>query len=262
MQIMQKYFLNFNKYRYLLKQLVINDIKIKYRRSILGVIWSVLQPLMMMIVLTMVFASLFKSNIPHFAIYVLTGRIIWDLFSSGTIMAMDSVVGNASLIKKVYIPKYIFPLSKCFSSLVNTAFALIALVIVAIVSGGVKLTPNLFLIPIPLFYTFLFGVGLSFILSAYTVFFRDLKYLYEVLLTAWMYFTPQFFPMSIIPDNLKIVFELNPLYYTLQMFRDVVMYGVTPTLQQHLICASIGVVTLIIGLLVFRRKQDDFILYI
>lgn len=256
-----KYISNFLKYRFLLRELVINDIKIKYRRSVMGILWSVLHPLLMMIVLTIVFSSLFKSDIPNFAVYLLAGRLIWDLYSQATIFAMGSVVDNASLIKKVYVPKYIFPVAKSFSALVNSLFALIALFIVMIICK-VKITPLVLLIPIPLFYTFIFALGVGLLFSAFNVFFRDLAYLYEVFLTAWMYFTPLFYPESIIPERYKIILKINPLYYYVNFFRDVVLYGKFPSVKENMICLSISFFSLIIGLYVFYKKQDKFILYI
>lgn len=253
--------MNFIKYRFLLKELVINDIKLKYRRSVLGVVWSVLQPIFMMLVLTVVFSSLFKSDIPHFAVYVLTGRIIWDLFSQSTTSAMTSIVDNASLIKKVYIPKYIFVLAKTISALVNVCFSIVALLLVIIISG-VKLSPTILLLPLPLAYTAMFATGLSLLLAAYSVFFRDLNYLYEILLTAWMYFTALFYPITIIPENLRFLLNINPIYQMLAMFRDVTMYNIVPNFQQNLTCFLIGFLTLVAGLYVFYKKQDKFILYV
>lgn len=258
---MKAYLENFLKYRFLLKELVINDIKIKYRRSVLGILWSVLQPLMMMVVLTLVFSALFKSDIPHFAVYVLTGRIIWDLYSQATVFAMASIVGNASLIKKVYVPKYIFPLSKCISALVNTVFALIALMIMVVVSH-IKITVVILLLPLPLLYVFLFATGIGLLISAYAVFFRDLNYLYDILLTAWMYFTPLFYPVSIIPKEILFMIQLNPLYYMLEMFRQIIMYGQIPTIGSHITCLLISLVSLLIGFFAFLKKQDRFILYV
>ncbi|WP_339278989.1 ABC transporter permease [Paenibacillus sp. FSL W8-1187] len=255
------YWQNFIKYRYLLKELVFNEIKLKYRRSVLGIVWSILQPLMMMIVLTLVFSSVFKSDIPHFAVYVLTGRIIWDLFSQSTIQSMNAIVDNASLIKKMYVPKYIFVLSKTISSLANVLFSIVALFLVILLTG-VKLTPAILLLPLPILYTFLFATGLGLLLSAYNVFFRDLGYLYEVFLTAWMYFTALFYPVSIIPTELRFLLDFNPVYQMLKIFRDITMYGTVPGLEQHLICLLIGSVSLVIGLYAFNKKQDKFILYI
>lgn len=257
----EEYLSNFLKYRFLLRELVINEIKMKYRRSVLGILWSVLHPLMMMIVLTMVFSTLFKSDIPNFPVYLLAGRLIWDLYSQATIFAMGSVVDNAGLIKKVYVPKYIFPLARSFSALVNSMFALVAVLIVMVICK-VEITPVVLLIPIPLFYTFIFSLGIGLLFASLNVFFRDLAYLYEVLLTAWQYFTPLFYPENIVPQSFKFIFKINPLYYFVNYFRDVVMYGKFPSIKANLICLCISFVTFIIGVYVFYKKQDKFILYI
>ncbi|MFE9277955.1 ABC transporter permease [Paenibacillus glucanolyticus] len=258
---MKQYWNNFLKYRFLLNELVVNDIKLRYRRSVLGILWSVLHPLLMMVVLTLVFSNLFKSDIPYFPVYVLTGRIIWDMYSNATIQSMGSIVGNASLIKKVYVPKYIFPLSRCISSLVNTGFSLIAMILVMLVVG-VKITPVLLLLPLALVYVFLFSVGIGMLLSALTVFFRDVSYLYEVLLTAWMYFTPLFYPANVLPDNMQFIFKINPLYYMVDYFRQIVMYQTFPSIQENVICLLIAVISFIIGFYVFYKKQDKFILHV
>lgn len=258
---MKTYIENFLKYRYLLYELVVSDIKIKYRRSFLGILWSVLQPLMMMIVLTIVFSSLFKNDIEHFAVYVFTGRIVWDLYSQATSFALTSIMNNAGLIKKVYVPKYIFPISKGVSGLVNTGFSLVALFMVMIYTG-VKIDYSILLLPLPILYLFFFSIGIGLIVSTYAVFFRDLGYLYELLLTAWMYFTPIFYPASIIPKEVKFIVDANPIVYFLQMFRDIVLYGHVPSLMSHITCLTIGLVALLVGAFLFVRRQDRFILYI
>ncbi|MDF2650168.1 MAG: transporter [Paenibacillus sp.] len=258
---MKTYWLNFIKYRFLLRELVANDIKLKYRRSVLGIIWSVLHPLMMMIVLTLVFSNLFKSDIPYFPVYIFTGRIVWDLYSHSTTLSMGAIVGNAALIKKVYVPKYIFPLAKCLSTLVNTFFSLIALFFVMFVVG-VQITPVLLLIPLALFYVFLFAVGIGLLLSSLSVFFRDMNYLYEVLLTAWMYFTPLFYPATVLPQKYQFIFTLNPLYYMVDFFRDIVMYQTFPSIRENVICLLIGLISFLVGFYVFYKKQDRFILHV
>ncbi|NQX60237.1 ABC transporter permease [Paenibacillus qinlingensis] len=258
---MKSYIENFMKYRYLLYELVVNDLKIKYRRSFLGILWSVLQPLMMMIILTIVFSSVFKSSIENFAVYVFTGRIVWDIYSQVTSSALTSIMNNAGLIKKVYVPKYIFPISKGVSGLVNTAFSLVALFMVMIFTG-VKINYSILLFPLPILYLFLFSIGIGLIVAAYSVFFRDLNYLYELLLTAWMYFTPIFYPASIIPEEVKFIVDANPIAYFLQMFRDIVIYGQVPSLMSHVTCLSIGLVSLLLGVFLFFKKQDRFILHI
>lgn len=258
---MRKYWENFVKYRFLLYELVVNDVKLRYRRSVLGIIWSVLHPLLMMVILTLVFSNLFKSDIPYFPVYVLTGRIVWDLFSQATMQSMSSIVGNASLIKKVYVPKYIFPISRCFSTLVNTAFSLIAMLIVMVIVG-IQITPVLFLLPLAISYVFLFALGASMFLSALNVFFRDISYLYEVLLTAWMYFTPLFYPSTVLPENLQFIFKINPLYYMVDFFRQIVMYQTFPSMKENLVCLLIGFCSFVVGFYVFYKKQDKFILHV
>lgn len=258
---MNVHFKNFMKYKFLLKELVVSDIKIKYRRSMLGIMWSVLHPLMLMVVLTIVFSSLFKSNIPNFPVYVLTGRMIWDLYYQSTVLAMSSVISNASLMKKVYIPKYIFPLSKCLFVFINTIFSLGALLIVMLITKS-KFTLVFFLFPLPLFYLLIFSIGVGLILSVYTVFFRDLSYIYEVIMMALMYLTPLFYPIDIIPAKYHILITVNPLYYMVKIFRKIVLYGQVPTLNENLLCLGISLITLLIGIFIFNKNQDKFILYI
>ena len=196
------------KYKDLLFELVLRDIKVKYKKSVLGVLWSVLNPLLMMIVLTVVFSEVFKSSISNFPLYLITGQVIFNFFSEATNMSMMSVLGNGSLIKKVYIPKYIFPLSKTLFGLVNLVFSLIAVMIVFIFTKqNVGIT--VVLIPLLLLYIFLFSFGIGLILASTAVFFRDILHLYGILLVIWNYLTPVFYPMEIIPD--KYVLFIN--YY-------------------------------------------------
>lgn len=258
---MKRYWYNFKKYRHLLLELVKKDIKVKYKRSYLGILWTLLNPLLMMIVLTAIFSTIFKKNIPNFPVYLLTGKIMFDFFAQATNGAMNSVIGGSSLLKKVYIPKYIFPLSKVIFAFVNLLFSLIALLIVMIAT---KTPFNLTLIifPLPLLYIFLFALGIGLILSTYTVFFRDIMHLYSVVLTAWMYFTPLFYPAEIMAKEVMWVLNINPLYHMIQMLRNIVLYNKIPTLNNHVLCLSFGIISLAIGLYVFYKKQDKFILSI
>lgn len=258
---MDKYLYNFRKYRHLLWELVSRDLKVKYKRSYLGLLWTLLNPLLMMVVLTMVFSTIFKRNIANFPVYLLTGKIMFDFFSQATSGAMGAVIGGSALLKKVYIPKYIFPLSKVLFSFVNMLFSLIALLLVMVITK----TPfnlTLFMLPFPLIYIFIFSLGVGLILSTYTVFFRDIMHLYNVVLTAWMYFTPLFYPEEIIARKYIWVLKLNPLFHMIKMLRNIVLYNQLPTLKNHIVCLSFGLIALGIGLYVFYRKQDEFILSI
>lgn len=260
----------FKKYSPLLYDLTSRDVKIKYRRSVLGLAWSILNPLLMMIVLTTVFGHLLKIDMSelNFPVYFIIGNSLFSFFSEATTGAMTSVIYGGSLIKKVYIPKYIFPLEKCLFSLVNLLFSMIAVVIVMLFR---QVSPSwtMLLFFVPIIYCFVFAVGISLILSALTVYFRDLMHLWSVLLTIWMYLTPIIYPMSLIEDAtglsgqiLRTAIQINPMYYFVDYFRSVLMFETVPGLQQNLICFGFGAVFLLIGVLVFRKLQNRFILHI
>ena len=249
------------KYKDLLFELVLRDIKVKYKKSVLGVLWSVLNPLLMMIVLTVVFSEVFKSSISNFPLYLITGQVIFNFSSEATNMSMMSVLGNGSLIKKVYIPKYIFPLSKTLFGLVNLVFSLIAVMIVFIFTKqNVGIT--VVLIPLLLLYIFLFSFGIGLILASTAVFFRDILHLYGILLVIWNYLTPVFYPMEIIPDKYIIFINCNPLTYYVTYFRKILIYNEIPDLNLNLICLFISMISVIVGLVIFKKNQNKFILYV
>lgn len=251
----------FLKYKNLLRELVARDIKVRYRRSVLGMLWTVLNPLLMMTVITIVFSTLFKQNIEHFPIYYLAGTLVFSFNSETTSNALYSIIGNAPLMKKVYIPKYLFPVSKTVSGLVNLGFSMIAMFIVMIILG-VEFRPTLLLLPIPIFYVFLFSVGSGLFLAAITVFFRDVANFYGVFVMAWTYFTPIFFPVSILPDAAMKLIYWNPMYHYVNYMRDLILFGQFPGLKENLVCFMFGVVSLVIGVVVFYKKQDRFVLYV
>ncbi len=266
----------FLHYMPLLQNLVNRDIKVKYRRSTLGLAWSVLNPLLMMGVMSLIFGVLYQNILgnqlpivpatgepPAFMVYVLTGQLMFSFFNDATTQAMDSVMGGAALIKKVYIPKYIFPLQKVIFCLVNTVFAMVSLVLVILLTGTYV---NAWVLLAPLVLVFLFGfnLGVGLILSALVVFLRDIKHLYSVFVLALTYMTPIFYPEAIFGGNrvLETIVRLNPIYWYVSLFRQLVIYGSAPTLTQWgvpILCAGVA---LVIGLLVFRKSQDNFILYI
>jgi len=258
---MVRYIKNFWKYRGLLNQFVIRDLKVKYRRSVLGYLWSLLNPLLMMIVLSAVFSTMFRFDIPNFPVYLLTGQILFSFFSDSTSMSMTSILGNGALLKKVYIPKYIFPLSRVLSSFVTLLCSLIALLIV-IIATKVKLTFIILLFPLPLLYLLVFSIGIGLIMSVCAVYFRDTLHLYSVLLSVWMYLTPLFYPVSIVPDYVKSIIYSNPMYYYVEAFREIVLYGQFPSLYIHSMCIIFAAVSLLIGLFLFYKKQNNFVLHI
>lgn len=252
---------NFYRYKYLLYVLVQRDIKKKYRRSVLGVLWSMLNPLMMMIITAMVFSHLFRFDLENYILYLLIGQVAFTFFSEATRFAMGSILENSPLIKKVYVPKYLFPFSRVFSACVNFIFTIPAMIVMMVYTGQLPDFGVLTLV-IPLFFMLIFCLGVGLILSAAVVFFRDVYHLYGVLLTALSYATPIFYPEQIVPAEYKFILLLNPLYYFLRAFREVMYSGSTPSLELTLQCAAISIFTFIIGVLIFRRSQNQFILYI
>ncbi len=262
----KKFFTDFKKYLPLLYNLASKDFKLKYRRSILGVLWSILNPLFTMLVISKVFGALLKIEIPDFSTYYIVGWSIWNFFSEATNLSMSSILQGAPLIKKVYLPKYIFPLEKCLFALVNFAFSLIAVIAVMClqqVFGGFT-NFTIFLAPIPVLLCLVFCIGMSLLLSALTVFFRDIQHLYGVLLTVWMYLTPIIYPMYYLKDHptLQTIVQCNPMYYYVEYFRNVVMYGQIPDLSFNLITVAISFGTLLFGAFVFSKAQKRFILHI
>ncbi|MDG2952831.1 ABC transporter permease [Exercitatus varius] len=246
----------------LLKQLIIRDVKLKYRRSYLGYLWSILNPLMLMMVLVIVFSNIFRFDIPNFPLYMIAGQTIFNFMVEATNMSVWSITGNAALLKKTYVPKYIFTVSKVGSSLVNLVFSLGALVLVMIFTGA-EFTWNLLFFPIVILQVFIFSLGLGLFLAAATVFFRDIQYLWGVFVSMWMYLTPLFYPVSIIPQEYQEIYKTaNPMYWYVEQFRDIVLYARFPEINSIYMGSGLALLILVLGAWYFNKKQDEFILYI
>lgn len=244
-----------------LNALVSKDFKRKYRRSVLGVVWSVLNPLLMMVVLTAVFSYMFKFNIEHFPLYLILGNVLFSLMSDSTSAAMGSIVESSSLIKKIRIEKAIFPIEKVIFTLVNFGFSLVAVVLVMIFLQVLP-TWHLVFLPLLLVFVVLFSMGLSLLISALGVFFRDVFHFWDVIIAAWTYATPLFYPMDLLEPWMQQVMQFNPMYHYVSYFRDITMYATIPGVTENLICLGMAVVTFIIGLAVFRKTEKKFILYV
>lgn len=249
----------FQRYGYLMRQLVTRDFKTKYKRSVLGVLWSFLNPLLTMLVQYIVFSTLFKSDIHNFPLYLLSGIVCFNFFSEATTMGLQSVVGNAALITKVYVPKYIYPMSRVFSSTINLLLSLIPLLAVMLLTGT-HIRPAILLLPIGLICLVAFCIGMSFILSTLMVFFRDTQFLWGVVSMLWMYMTPIFYPESIIPSQYMTLYKCNPLYHIIRFVRIVLINGVSPEPKAYALCLLASFVPLVIGAVIFKKNQDKFIL--
>ena len=249
------------KYRFLIRQLVGRDFKTKYKRSILGIFWSFLNPLLMMLVQYFVFSTIFKSDVPNFAAYLIIGTVMFNFFSESCGMALTSILGNGNLITKVYMPKYIYPLTRVMSSVVNLAISLIPLVIVCLATG-VQFQKSAVLALYFLICLIIFCLGLGMLLATSMVFFRDTQFLWGVLSMMWMYATPIFYPETILPDNLKFVLQINPLYHFLKNVRLCILNGISPEPAVYAQCLLIALGALLLGAFVFIKKQDRFVLYL
>ncbi len=253
----------YQKYNFLLKQLIIRDFKVKYKRSVLGVLWSLLYPILMMSVMAVVFSNVFKFSTPgiSYITYLLIGLTFFNYFSEASNLAMGSVVGNFSLINKVYIPKYIFPLAKCLFIGINFILTLIPLYIVILATGH-SLNVYHLLLPFIFLCLFLFTLGVGLILSTVSVFLRDMFYIYGILTTILMYLTPIMYDINIIEMPLQDFMKFNPLYQFIDFAREIILFGNMPSGFQFLICFLSAIIALFIGIFVFRKKQDKFIYYV
>ncbi|AWK50034.1 ABC transporter [Clostridium beijerinckii] len=251
----------FRNYRALLWEFVKKDIKLKYRNSVLGIVWSMLNPLLIMVVLTFIFSNIFKSKIPNFPVYCLSGRLIYDFFAQSTNQCMNSITGKSSLIKKIYVPKYLYPLSKVISSFIISLISFIPLIIIMIVMKE-HVTKMILLVFYPLVCLFLISLGIGLILATVNVFFRDMQHLYSVVLLIIMYMSAIFYSTDIINAKYVFVMKLNPIFPVITVFRDCILYGKVTEYGNWILCSVYAVLAMIIGLIAFYKKQDKFILHI
>lgn len=249
------------KYNFLIKQLVTRDFKTRYKRSVLGVLWSLLNPLLTMLVQYIVFSTMFKSSIQYYHIYLLIGVVTFNFFSEACNMCLMSIIGNTNLITKVYLPKYVYPLSKVLSSSVNFLISLIPLLLFVLITG-LPIKRSFLLIIIPLLFLLVFSYGIGMLLASSMVFFRDTQFLWGVFSMLWMYATPLFYPVSILSEFMQKLIEFNPLYHFILCIRTCIINGVSPDPREYYICAFSALIAILIGGYVFKKSQDKFIYYL
>lgn len=257
-----QYLHEFWRYRDLLKLLVTKNIKLKYRRSWLGYVWSILNPLLIMVVMTVVFSTMFKRNIENFPVYLFCGQLLFNYMNSSTTQAIFSITGNAALLKKTYVPKYLFTLARITSGLVDLVFSLGALAIVILVTRA-RVTWYILLSPLVLLQLYVFCIGLGLFLAQASVFFKDTQFIYNAVITAWMYLSAIFYPVEALSAEIAWAIQhLNPMYFYIGQFRALVHAGTMP--ETYLIISGIAAAAamLVLGLWSFMRSKDRFILYI
>ena len=263
MNVVKNMFINLKKYSFLLNQLISRDFKVKYKRSVLGVLWSLLNPILMMCVMAIVFTNVFKFSTPgvNYLTYLLTGLTFFNYFSEASNLSMSSVVANFSLINKIYIPKYIFPLSKCLFVGINFLLTLIPLYGVILLTGT-GLNIYHLVLPLSFVFLFLFTLGVGLILSAISVFLRDMFYIYGIVIQILSYMTPIMYDINMLDPSLQILLKLNPLYHIITFARSIILYHQMQSTQSFVICTVSSIASLIIGVIVFRKNQDKFIYYV
>lgn len=263
-------FINFKRYWFLITQLISRDFKVKYKRSVLGVLWSLLNPILMMSVMAIVFSQMFKFKVEgiNYLVYLMTGLIMFNYFSQASNMSMTSVVENFGLINKVYIPKYIFPVAKCLFVGIDFCLNLIPWLSIVALSyvglGEYTCHFNIYYLFLPYVFLclFLFTVGMGLLLSCMSVFLRDVWHIYGIILTLWNYLTPIFYSIEILPVKLQFLMKFNPLYQFLNTARTIVVYEKMPSLATFGTITLFGISMFLIGGIVFKKKQDKFIYYI
>lgn len=257
MQLMNAY----HQYSFLMQQLVGREFKVRYKRSFLGILWSFVNPLLTMMVQFCVFTLIFKSSIPNYIVYLIIGITFFNFYSEATNGGMLSILNNAQLIKKVYVPKYIYPLSQIFSASINFGISLILMFGISFVTG---ITPNLYmlLIPYAIICVFILNTGVSLLLATGMTFFRDVQFIYSVFMTALTYATPMFWEMSMIPDKYLWIFKLNPIADIIIFVREIILNHRYPGTDIAILMLVIPFILFLIGVQVFKKNQDKFILYI
>lgn len=246
------------KYRELIYQLTRRDILTRYKRSVLGIAWTMLNPLGMMLVLTFAFSKIFRfETAGNYSTFVLSGLIAWNFFSQTTTACMNSLVWGGGLFQRIYIPRSTFAISSMFTGVINWLFSLVPLFAIILVMD--KTLPwTIVTFPLSMVLLFGFSLGIGLFLSAIGIYFPDVVEMYQIILIAWMYLTPIIYPESIIPAEMLWIFKLNPMYYLVNLFRLAVYDGRLPTMSELLPAFLIAAVTLIIGWVFFTSKSKEF----
>jgi homopolymeric O-antigen transport system permease protein len=245
-------------YRDLVLQLVRRDVLTRYKRSVLGVAWTLINPLGMMIVLTLVFSQVFKfGGSQDYPVFVLSGLLAWTFFSQTSTAAMVNLVWGGGLLNRIYVPRSSFALAAIGTGLVNIVLSLIPLLLVMLVTG-IPVHLSFLFLPVPILLLAAFSLGLGLLLSTVAVYFPDVKEMYQIVLTAWMYLTPIIYPKEVLPEAYRaVITALNPMYHLVELFRIPILPGRFPTIEEILPALIISLVTLAAGWWVFSQKADE-----
>ncbi|HEX6304638.1 MAG TPA: ABC transporter permease [Anaerolineales bacterium] len=245
------------KYKELIVQFVSRSIKTRYKRSMLGVLWTIMNPLLTMVVLTLVFSSVFRFSVENYPVYVLSGLVLWSFFSSTTSAAMGEMIWSGSLLSRIYVPKSVFAVSAVGTGMVNLLFSLVPLFLISLVLG-IRFHLAVLVMPIAILLLASFALGMGLLLATAAVYFADMLPVYEVVLTIWMYATPIIYPIDAVPPQFAWILKLNPLYYILEIFRQPLFNGTIPDPNVWLVATGSAVTVLILGGWIFTTKSNEY----
>lgn len=249
------------KNKFLFEELIKRDFKKKYKRTILGMLWSILSPLLMLSILAIIFGNFFGRNIEHYVIYLFSGQVIFNYFTEATNEGMQALVSNASIFSKINVPKYLFLFSKNVSALIN--FGIILIIYFCFVAvDGISFTWHFLLLAYPIICLILINLGIGLILSALFIFFKDIQYLYRLFTQVVMYGSAIFYSIDILPQYLQAVFYCNPIFVCITYFRSIVLYNNVPDLRVHLLLAGYALILFVLGCWVYKKYNYKFLYYV
>jgi ABC-type polysaccharide/polyol phosphate export permease len=248
------------RFRELIWALALKELRVRYKRSVLGFLWALLNPALLMLVLTLVFGTIMRFSVPHYSIFLLSMLLPWTFFTQALAYSVECIVGNAELLKKVYVAKIVFPVAALVSNIINFLLSLIPLTLLMVLLRF-PLHWTWIYLPIPMLGLFLFTLGVGLVFATANVFYRDVSHIVQILLSAWFYFSPIIYSLDFIPAKYHWLFRMNPMLYVLNGFRLSIYYGILPSLGSLALSLGCGVAALIIGFSVFRRYQNSFVYY-
>lgn len=249
------------KYQFLFEELVKRDFKKKYKRTVLGMLWSLLAPLLNVLILLVIFKHLFGRTQDHFIIYIFSGTVMFSFYTECTQGCMRALMANASIFTKINVPKYLFMFSKAIQAFINYLLTLI-LYFVFCALDGIKFGPHMLSLVYPMVTSLVLCLGIGMILSALYVFFKDVEYLYSVFLTLLNYVSAIFYPVTIVPEQFRKLFYINPVYCYIKYFRIVTIDGFVPSWQIHALCAFYALLFLAIGCIIYKKYNKEFLYYV
>ena len=250
-----------SQHSFLFTELVKRDFKKKYKRTYLGMLWSVLSPLLTLLVMRVVFTQFFGRSIEHYTTYLFCGNIVFSFFNEASNGGMNSLLSNSAIFTKINIPKYLFLFSRNISSLINFALTFVVFLLFCIIDG-VTFTPYFFLLIIPIVSLVLFNLGVGLILSALFVFFRDVQYLWSVFTMLLMYMSAIFYTTDVYSPTVQMIFHVNPIYVYIKYFRTIVLGAQLPSLEMHILAIGYALIAFGIGALIYKKCNHKFLYYV